>query len=466
MKFIKYLIVLITVIGFIPRSYAQGIAVKDDIEKERTTFNEIYRPQFHFTAPKNWINDPNGLIFYRGEYHLFYQHNPVATVAAWTTRTSPYWGHAKSTDLVHWEHLPILNLKSGSGSGIVDYGNKSGLGKGNEDVLVIIYFENLWYSTDNMETWTLRQLPNMEGMADPYVFWYEPTRKWIMSTFKYPDKPDEFLFFDSDNLIDWKLLSKNDSLGFHECPGVLELKIEGQNRKKYIYYSADGEYYIGNFNGKEFIVETEKFKMDWGDFYASQAWKGGINNPDRITNIGWLIGCNYPNMPFSQQLTFPCDLTLKNVTEGLRLCRYPVKEIESIYDSLLICIDNIILDPGENLLKNITGDLFDIKCDIELNKTTNILFKIRGKEIKYDRAKKELSIGNIIAPIELAKGNLHLRILVDRSSIEIYADQGQIVISSCFIPDIKNQTLSIETQGIQAKINSLQVYSLKSMYLD
>ncbi|MEQ7799010.1 glycoside hydrolase family 32 protein [Pedobacter sp. ASV1-7] len=454
---LKYLMVAIALsFVMVTNSFSQ--------DKERLTFNEIYRPQFHFTAPMNWINDPCGLIYYKGVYHLFYQYNPVSTAPHWSTGTQPYWGYAKSTDLIHWEQMPITDIKSGTGSGLVDYGNQSGLGSGKEDVIVLFYRGHLSYSTDEMKSWKTKKLSGVNG-PDPYVFKDAKKGKWVMITFNYPEKRHEFLMYESDNLVDWKLISKNDSLGFFECPVMVELQIEGEKEKKMIYYSGDGDYYIGNFDGKDFIIEEGKYKMDWGgNFYASQVWKGSASNPDRVTNIAWLNGTAFPNMPFSQQLSFPSELTLKNVTEGLRVCRNPVKEIQKLHDGLLFSGENIVIKPKENLLKDVSGELLDIQLGLEINKETDISFKIRGKEIKYIGATKEISVGKVKAPVKLEKGNLNLRILVDRGSMEIFADKGQVVLSSLFTPDVKNKTLSMETIRTSTRINSLNIYGLKTMY--
>lgn len=466
---IKYLVISIAASVYISELNAQNVGIINFIENDRADYNEIYRPQFHFTAPMNWINDPNGLIYYDGKYHLFYQYNALENEPVFKRKgVYCYWGHAISSDLVHWKHQPVTNIRSSSGNGIVDKGNKSGLGNGNEDVLVVFYRESLSYSLDKGRTWIPhRNNPILEKMADPFVFWYEPEKKWKMSTFFWPDKPSEFLVFESKNLVDWKLLSKNDTLGFHECPGLLELNIEGEKTKKWIYYSANGEYLVGDFNGKEFIKEDGKFRMDWGNFYASYPWIGGVNNPERVTMISLMRGCSYPGMPFSHQFTFPTEIVLKRLPEGLRVCRMPVEEIKSLYKDTLISVKNTIIQSGENLFENIHGDLFDIICDFKITNKSNLLFTIRGTQIEYDQTKQELRNGDIVAPLSLSPDrDLKLRILVDRASIEVFADKGQLVITNCFLPPYEDTSISLETQGNELKLNELQLHSLKSMYSD
>ena len=443
--------------------FLNGIVMADSGE---VTYNEVYRPQFHFTAPKNWINDPNGLIYYDGEYHLFYQYNPAGWDPHWgTPGLDPRWGHAISHDLVHWEHLPVTPIHSGSGAGIVDYGNKTGLGEGDEDVFVVFWAGSLSYSRDKGRTWTdFKGNPFLPKHADPYVFWYEPSKQWNLISFIYPDKPDEFLFYRSTDLINWERTSVYDGK-LHECPSLFELPIEGENETKVIFHSANGEYVIGTFDGERVHEEAGSFRMDWGNFYASQCWHGKPSGDNRTIHIAWAQGISFPReMPFNQQLTFPCELTLRRLPEGLRLCRMPVREIARLYERDVVARDNVTLQPGDDLLKGVEGELLDLELDVDLGQATTLTFTVRGERIVYNRESGELWCGGKKAPLTVADGRLRLRVLIDRASIEVFADQGQVAITHGFWPNPENRSLSLEVAGGAANVRKIRLHALRSAW--
>lgn len=231
-------------------------------------FNEKYRPQFHYTAPENWLNDPNGLVYYAGEYHLFHQYNPYGR--EWGNM---HWYHAVGTDLVHWEHLGIaLSMDEHgygdevfSGSAVVDHNNTSGFQTGDEKVIVAIYTiseknypysetQNIAYSNDRGRTWNAYEgnpviLCDYPGdQRDPKVFWYEPDQKWVMSLYE----DGGIAFYSSPNLKDWTYMSRID--GFNECPDLFELPIDGDpTNRAWVVHDASGKYLIGQFNGNKFI---------------------------------------------------------------------------------------------------------------------------------------------------------------------------------------------------------------------
>ena len=434
---------------------------------QQSGYNEQYRPQFHFTAPANWINDPNGLIYHDGEYHLFYQYNPQSRNAHWNDKPvhSASWGHAVSRDLVHWEHLPVTPIRSGSGSGIVDRGNTAGFGEGDEDVFIVFWAGSLSYSRDRGRTWKHYEgNPFLPRHADPFVFRHGPTKQWILVSFIHPDKPDDFLFYRSTDLKNWTRTNQYKGK-LHECPAVFEIPIEGEKTRKWIFHSGNGEYLIGDFDGKEFHEEAGKFRMDYGMFYASQCWHGQPPGDERVIHIAWMHGGRFPaDMPFNQQLTFPCEFTLRRLPEGLRLCRQPVREIARLYDKAVVAQDNVALKPEGDLLKGVEGDLFDIECDIEMRQATAVKLTIRGETVRYDRSKANLHCGPREAPLKLRDDRLRLRVLVDRASIEVFADQGQVAITHSFLPNPKNRALALNVAGGAALVRRIRVNSLRSAW--
>jgi sucrose-6-phosphate hydrolase SacC (GH32 family) len=432
----------------------------------KTLYDEPYRPQFHFTAPRNWINDPNGLIYYDGEYHLMYQYNRESRDPHWNTKgLSAWWGHAVSRDLMHWEHLPVTSIRDSSGSGVVDRGNTAGFGKGDEDVLVVFHSGNLSYSRDRGRTWTPYEgNPILPKHADPYVFRYAPTKQWILVSFLWPDKPNEFLFYSSSDLRNWTRVSTYDGK-LHECPSMFELPVEGEATRKWIFHSGNGEYLIGTFDGERVHEEPGKFRLDYGDFYASQCWHGRPPGDERTIQIAWMINGSFPaDMPFNQQLTFPCELTLRRLPEGLRVCRQPVREIARLYDRVVVARDNTTLRPGENLLETVDADLVDLEIDADLDETSRLVLTLRGERIVYDPAAAKLQCGSKSAPLKLPTRRIRLRVLLDWASIELFADQGQVALTHGFLPKQGNQALVLATEGGGARIHLLRVRSLHSAW--
>jgi len=440
--------------------------VQSDIKKD-VPYGEQYRPQFHFTAPKNWINDPNGLIYYDGEYHLMYQYNREGRGPHWATKgLGAWWGHAVSTDLVHWKHLPVTSIHASSGSGVVDRGNTSGLGEGKEDVLVAFYGGWLSYSRDRGRTWTpYKGNPVLPKHADPYVFRHEPTKRWILVSFIWPDKPHEFLFYKSTNLRDWTRTSVYAGK-LRECPSLFELPVEGEDARKWIFHSGNGEYVIGTFDGERVREEAGKFRLDWGDFYASQCWSGRPPGDDRTIQIAWMINGWFPGMPFNQQLTFPCELTLRRLPEGLRVCRQPVREIARLYERVVVKRDDAVLKPGEDLLEGVEGELFDIELEADLKAPARLVLTLRGERIVYDAATGKLHCGPKSAPFKLRGGRFRLRALLDRASIELFAGQGQVALTRNVLPKPENRKLTLGIEGGTARVRRLRVRALRSAWRD
>ncbi len=441
-------------------------------------YQETWRPQFHFSPQTAWLNDPNGLVFYNGTYHLCFQHNPTSNEM---NGGVVGWGHATSPDLVHWtQHDDILrpdeNGPAWSGSAVVDWNNTAGLQTGTDKTLVAMYCaagkpftQCLAYSTDAGATWQHYAknpvlLNQATGNRDPKVVWYPPDKKWIAVIYK---QYHVFGFFSSPDLKEWTHLSDIDVGDCAECPDFFPMNIDGDPaRQKWVFTGANGRYLIGDFDGKRFTAEVGPYSLDRGrNFYAVQTFSDIPKEDGRRIQIAWMAGGRYPGMPFNQQMSFPCEIKLRTLTEGLRLCRQPVKEIELLHgpEQSFPAQD---LVPGTNPLAGVQGELFDIKAEIDPGSATEIGFKIRGEEIRYTVKDKWLRIpGAVAEPFpQLPSGPLKLRILVDRTSIEILANEGRIGMSSCFLPDAANKSLEVYALGGTAKIVSLKVYPLNSAW--
>lgn len=442
-------------------------------------YQETYRPQFHFTAKENWLNDPNGLVFYNGEYHLFFQYNPKGL--DWGPNT---WGHAISTDLVHWKQIEhaIEPDEYGwiwSGSGVVDWKNTAGFKKDDEDTMIAIYttggygqppnpcVQDIAYSNDKGRTWTryennpvLRHI--VASNRDPKVIWHEPTKKWIMALFL---DGNVYAIFSSSDLKEWAGQTVINLPDAGECPDIFELPVDGdKENKKWVFWGGNGNYYVGSFDGHGFQPESDVLRADLGaNFYAAQTWSDIPELDGRRIQIAWMAGGKYPGMPFNQQMSFPCELTLRTTPEGIRLHRQPVKEIKSLRNKEHSW-NNQKLGMGDNLLSDISGDLFDIFAEIDLGEATEVGFIISGKKIEYNVTQKQICCLGRTAHLEPLENKVRLQILVDRASIEIFGNDGQVSMSSCFLPDLENKNLGVYACGGEAKIVSMIVYELCSAW--
>ncbi len=432
-------------------------------------YAEALRPQFHFTPARGWTNDPNGLVFYRGEYHLFFQHNPFDT--KWGNMT---WGHAVSPDLVHWRQLPsAIEPDQGgtifSGSAVVDEENTSGLASGPEKVLVALYTyagkpftQCLAYSNDRGRTWTRYRgnpvVPHLAGSnRDPKVVWYAPSRRWIMTLFL---DGNTYRFLASRDLIHWETLHDITVPGAAECPDFFEMPVAGEaGATRWVWTAANDRYLVGSFDGTRFVPEVMTQQGHYGsNYYAVQTYSG--LPPARRIQIGWMQGGKYPGMPFNQQMSFPYALELRRFGRSLKLCAEPVSQIQSLYAGSRKWSD-LLVKPGENPLADLTGDLWDVRAEIEPGSAAAVGFEIRGHSVSCLPGEKRLVNGEASAPLSLSSGRVRLRILVDRTSVEVFANDGEVVMPCCFLPLAENQSLSFFARGAAARVISLEVHPLQ-----
>ena len=496
-----------------------------DYQQSSQYYTELHRPQFHFTPPMNWMNDPNGMVYFDGEYHLFYQHNPHGNT--WGHMS---WGHAVSTDLVHWEHLPIAlqdhyGVMIFSGSAVVDWENTSGFGHGDKPPMVAIYTghghgkqtQDIAYSNDRGRTWIKYDGNpvidlNMADFRDPKVFWHEATRKWVM-TVSMP-KERKVHFYGSPNLKEWELLSEFGPAGavkgIWECPDLFPLKIEGTDASKWVLIVNIGsesvaggsgcQYFVGDFDGRQFVVDSNQPPsndsgepanwVDHGkDFYAAVSWSDVPKEDGRRLWLGWLSNWQYanniPTHPWRSAMSIPRSLALRTTTDGLRMVQSPVKELRTLREEKTELI-NLTIENGTLALgsKGISGKRLEIIADVKINNASEIGFRLRtGNEeasiVGYDVKLQELfvdrtSSGNITfhdsftgkhtGPLTSANGRIRLHIYLDDSSIEIFGNRGETVLSERIFPSPENIGVEFYSKGGNAKINSLRAWKLKSIW--
>jgi fructan beta-fructosidase len=441
------------------------IVQSDEVPDAEHLYKEKLRPQFHFTSRRGWLNDPNGLVFANGEYHLFYQHNPYG----WNWGNM-HWGHAVSKDLIHWREMPesLYPRQFGdwcfSGSAVVDAKNTSGFKSGKQDLIVVAFTstgrgECIVYSNDNGKTFQEYDKNPVVKHAgrDPRLLWHEPTKKWIMAVYDEFEGKRWIAFYSSPNLKDWTFESRID--GFFECPDLFELPVTGEpNQRMWVLYAADGKYVLGEFDGKKFTPHVGKHQLWHGNFYAAQTFS---NVPDgRRIQIGWGQSITFPGMPFNQQMTMPCELTLRKTKDGIQMFAEPMKELESLYAKKL-SHENLTVGK-ETGLEKYAIDTLDIRSEWQVSEADSFGFTIRGVRIAYHPAKQELKCGDHSAKLSPIEGRLKLRILLDRGSIEVFANDGAAAFSIGKADDGKHMRIS--SIGAGTRLLSLQISLLKSAW--
>jgi sucrose-6-phosphate hydrolase SacC (GH32 family) len=432
-------------------------------------YQETHRPQFHFTArqwtqtrlnpgmrQEGWINDLNGLIYYDGEYHLFAQ------------RWAKCWLHAVSRDLIHWEELQPAFWEEEEGSGVqsgtcvIDYANTSGLSPDKNTPPMVAFwsrFDNrsqcLSYSLDKGRTWKRYEKNPLfiHAERDPKVFWHEPSKKWVMMM--YGD--GKYHILTSPNLLDWH--DENNPIpNSYECPDFFELPLDGDvKQKKWVLVRGNGKYSIGTFEGTKFSEETPQYESDGGpNFYATQSWANVETGDGRRIQTAWMRGGQYPDMPFNQQISFPCQLTLRSTPNGPRVFREPIVEIAKLHKSEESWT-NLTLHPGDPKQLKAAGDLFHIKANVSIPEGKKLIFRIRGMEVELTNK----TVASATPAHQLIGELKNVEILVDRTSIEVFANDGEISLSRCYLPT--ESGLSVRSDGAPT-FQSLKIYELNSIW--
>lgn len=448
-------------------------------------YHEALRPQLQFSPKRGWTNDPNGLVFFNGEYHLFFQHNPYG----WNWGNM-HWGHATSRDLVHWrEHGEALYPDDMgpmfSGSAVVDWKNVSGFGKDGKPPLLLFYTaagnpttQCLAYSLDG-RTFTkyagnpiIKQITG--GNRDPKVIWHEPSQQWVLTLYVEVPRPKQdgdgpnapktehtIQFFTSKNLKDWTLRSQ--TAGLFECPDFFPLALDGNARQeKWILTGASSEYFVGGFDGEKFTAETPKLPGHRGrGFYAAQTFS---DIPDgRRIQIGWGQAAS-PGMSFNQLLTIPCTLELVSTNDGPRVRWQPVKEMASLrLQSWQAGPPK--LQPGDaNPLADASGELLEVRAEFRPAADSTVTFEVRGVDVTYDATKQEIVIGNHRAPAPLADGMQKLILIADRTMFTVWASDGLTYIPFPVIPQANAVGVNISVKGGVSEFRQLTAARLNSIW--
>jgi sucrose-6-phosphate hydrolase SacC (GH32 family) len=458
-----------------------SIGQSDTIRNNDDLYREPLRGQFHFSPQRGWNNDPNGCVFYNGEYHLFFQHNPFGW--GWGNM---HWGHAVSKDLVHWQELgdKLLPDDMGpmfSGSAVVDWKNTSGFGKDGKPPLVLFYtaagnptVQGMAYSNDG-RTFTkyagnpiVKQITG--GNRDPKVMWHEPMKRWVMVLYVGLDGGRHTVhFFTSPNLRDWTLASFTEGISgtpfLYECPDFFELAVDGNaGVKKWVLLGADSRYAVGTFDGIRFTAEQTNLPGHRGrGFYAPQTFSDIPESDGRRLQIGWWQ-TETKGMPFNQSMTIPLELKLTQTEDGPRMTFTPVKELETLRTKTHRP-DVKAMKPGDaNPFDAIRAELVEVRVEFEPGDAKEVIFNIRDIMVEYDVAKQEISVAGHRAPAPLRGGKQRLVIYCDRTGAEVFASDGLCYVPMPFNTKPDNKRLYFETRGGTASVNSLEVHELRSAW--
>lgn len=450
------------------------ILLTDKPEKMPVTtqplYRETYRPQVHFTARQwtverlnpgqredGWLNDLNGLVYYDGEYHLFAQ------------RWNKCWVHAVSKDLIHWTELEPAFweewLDSGvqSGTCVIDYKNSSGLSPDpNNPPMVAFWSRNdnrshgISYSLDHGRTWKHydKNPILVKPERDPKVFWYKPKQHWVMMMYG----EDKYHVLTSKNLIDWTDEKKPIGNSF-ECPDFFELPIDGdKNNTKWVLVRADGKYSLGSFDGTQFIEETGQYVSDpSSSFYATQSWDNTDKIDGRRIQAAWMRGGVYPDMPFNQQVSFPCELTLRSTPDGPRLFREPIKEIKTLHLKEQK-FSNRTIGAGQAVPLSLPGDAFHLKVGVNIPEGSMLTLNVRGVPVTLTH--DTLTNGGDAQKVRGALRNIE--VIIDRTSIEVFGNDGEISITKCFLP--ATNRISFQSAGGPSTLTSGSAWQLESAW--
>lgn len=483
-------------------------------------YTERYRPQFHYTPEAHWINDPNGMVFYDGEYHLFYQYHPYSK--QWGPM---HWGHAISTDMVHWEEYPIALYpdKFGtmfSGSAVVDHDNTTGFFSDvpEKKGMVAIYTnaghggqqQSIAYSLDKGRSWTkynegepvikIADDPLNHGdFRDPKVFWHDESNQWMMVIAGGPLR-----FYSSSNLIDWKYesgYSSDQTLNevlvkhiFTECPDFVKLDLEGEDVSKWVLLGSGKFYMIGDFvkvdDAWHFIPDSnERIHMNFGhDNYAAQTFSDMPD--DRTVMINWMTNFDYSGDlanvtdPYNGAFTMAYELKLKREPTGkLVVYQTPVDEYQILRKTPFSIAKQTVTKDDENILKDLKATQFEIVAEISPNeRNAQFGFNLRTginqyTSVYYNTSMQELVVSrtnsgavpndrfarSFTKSINLIDGKLKLHIFVDQSTIEVFANDGEAVATLLIFPDPESDGMEFFVKGNSVEC-TLDIYPLKTIW--
>lgn len=479
-----------------------------------TSNREKYRPAYHHTPLYGWMNDPNGMFYKDGVWHLYYQYNPYGS--KWQNLS---WGHSTSTDLINWETHPIALEPNGlgmvfSGSCAIDKDNSAGYG---DDAVVGMYtsadasqIQSLVWSNDGGETFEFfpgNPVITLESEArDPNMFWDEDAKQWVLLLAHALEH--EMLVFTSPDMREWTLQSSfgkglGAQDGVWECPDLFKLPVDGSGKEKWVllcnlnpggpFGGSATQYFVGDFDGKVFTPDKDADGnvptkwMDYGkDHYATVSWSDAPDS--RRTVIGWMSNWQYapevPTQQFRSANTLPREVGLFEGADGQTyLSSKPSPELVALRGRLTLDVRkaNIGKKARTYLLPTANSGVCEILLDIDARRSDVVSLELKNDEnekvvMKYDVAAHTLSFDRresgvvdfsqdfpavTVSPTFENENRVSLRVFIDRSSIEVFGNDGKFVMTNLVFPTKPYSTLSMSSQGGDAKIENLKIYSIK-----
>lgn len=445
----------------------------DTIVGQSNFYKEAFRPQFHFSTLRGWTNDPNGLVYYDGEYHLYYQHNPYKRY--WGNM---HWGHAVSRDLVHWEELGDVLFPDEmgtmfSGSAVVDENNTSGFGTKKNPPIVYAYTthgqwqkQNIAYSLDHGRTLIKfkgnpvvdsHEAARSHETRDPRLLWYGgKDGHWVMVLFER----DGNSFYTSDDLKTWTYQSHLP--GFDECPDLFCLPVDGdKNNMKWVTLGAAGVYMIGDFDGKKFTPESGRHQYTSGAFYAAQTVS---NTPDgRCIQIGW-GRISHPGMPFNSQMQLPTELTLRTTRDGIRLASNPVLEVKALLDRKFTADKAMSVEEVNKALAQFTdpNQGLHIKATVKLDAACYTAIKMNDKPFVDYNPSFGLFNDHFYSTEDTYGLEFPIEIYIDKTGVEVFIDNGLYSWSAQLCTNSNSRLLTFE--GWAATIQNLVIDTVDSIW--
>lgn len=450
----------------------EAITQADEIPGNDSIYRETNRPQYHFTTRRGWINDPNGLIWHDGEYHLFYQHNPYER--DWGNM---HWGHAVSPDLVHWTELPpaLYPDVTGtmfSGSAVIDRGNTSGFGKRGKDPMVVAFtvdnpdreMQCIAYSNDNGRTFTKydrnpvvdsKEKWNSRDTRDPKLMRYGD--HWVMVL----NERDGHSIYTSPDLKEWTYRSH--TTGFWECPELFELPVDGDRENTmWVMYGASGTYMLGDFDGERFTPRSGKHRYTAGSIYAAQTFNNIPEADGRRIQIGW-GRLSHPGMDFNGMMLLPTELTLRTTKDGVRLVSVPVREVEALCTPLGRWHDLSQERFAEVMKPYGHAARLRVRATLRLSHATDAAICLAGQRlVDYDLNSTMLN-GSFYSPQDPTSMELTADIYLDRTSVEVFVDGGLFSYSmGRTLPGSDAEGFTL--RGNRVEVVNLEVFAIDSVW--
>jgi len=457
-------------------------------QKTGLFFNESFRPQYHFSIENGILGESGSLLYDDGVYHLFFTYSPSLQPDG-----AFRWGHAVSNDLIYWTRQTDPQFHGGEqaicppgpGSALVDYDNQLGFNKNGQPAWIAWFSTaecgvQMAYSNDKGGNWHISSniavLPS-QGItlqSAPRVFWYPEGAHFVMILHRKPETDERtrgISVYNASNGVDWSFESHIP--GFKGTPDLFELYTNNRPEEpKWILMEGDGSYVIGTFNGKLYTPESIRMRNDFGsDYDAPRIFVNLPGEESRTLQLGFLRGSQHDGNGWIGQTTFPSELSLKRFHNGVFLIRQPLSEIKKIqgkgqrWESV-----NLIPGINKNLIKKVKGDRVHIKGEFDLKTCDSFGFMLRmgkksgGTELIYNVRRQTLSILGQTIPLEPVDNKIYLEILLDRSSLEVYANNGRAVLSATFFPAPDAINYLLYNTGGELMVDKLEIHEIKQIW--